>query len=64
MAGSPILGEPVFRLKGQDMKSKKAELIGNILIGALVVGCVLAYAADIANRTESRLAARAERTTR
>ena len=42
-------------------RNKTIETTGNVLLVVLVVGFVLAYAADLANRTESRLAARMAR---
>lgn len=42
-------------------RNKTIETAGNVLLVVLVVGFVLAYAADVANRTEARLAERAAR---
>lgn len=45
-------------------KTNKLEALGNILIAVLAIALVVAYAVDMANRTESRLAERAARMAR
>ena len=44
--------------------TRRREAVGNVLIFVLVLMAVVAYGVDVANRTEARLQARAERSAR
>lgn len=44
--------------------TRRREAVGNVLIIVLALMAVVAYGVDMANRTEARLQARAERSAR